>query len=96
MPKLWKRVGIDADVMEHGGVPIIRITRGTKGDAMAAVEHLHWFEPDGHEYTGYADVVIEGRRPASDVLREYRKTSTAMIAIEDESLWDCAWGDLAK
>lgn len=53
----WCRVPMDADIMSHGGTTIIRITRGTRGDAMASVERLEWFEPDGHKYTGYADAV---------------------------------------
>ncbi|WP_210164340.1 hypothetical protein [Mesorhizobium sp. LNJC405B00] len=74
---------------------IIRITRGTKGDPMASVERMHWFEPDGHEYTGYADAVTDRRRPAGEVLAEYRKTS-AVVAVESEDLWDPGWGELSS
>lgn len=84
---------MDTDIMELGGTPIIRITRGTKGDAMASVERMEWFEPDGHEHTGYADAVLDGRRLAAEVLAEYRKLS-AVVAIEDEALWNVAWGEL--
>jgi hypothetical protein len=85
---------MDADIMDFGGTPIIRITRGTKGDAMASVESMQWFEPDGHEYTGYADAVTDRRRPAADVLAEFRK-ATAVVAVESEDLWDGAWGELS-
>lgn len=93
MVKRWCRVPMDAEIMEHGGTPIIRITQGLKGDAMASVERMEWFEPDGHEHTGYADTVRDRRRRAVEVLAEYRKLS-AVVAIEDEALWDPAWGEL--
>lgn len=93
MSKRWRRVSMDADIMDHGGMPIIRITRGTRGDAMASVERMEWFEPDGHEYTGYVDASLDSRRPAAEILAEYRKLS-AVVAIEDETLWDAAWGEL--
>lgn len=91
----WKRVPVDADVMDHGGGPIIRITRGAKGDAMASVERLEWFEPDGHEYTGYAEVTTSDRRPAGEVLAAHRK-ARALITIEDVRLWDKTWGELTE
>ncbi|MBX3584753.1 MAG: hypothetical protein KF810_22995 [Rhizobiaceae bacterium] len=59
---------------------------------MATVEQYEWFEPDGHEYTGYVEVVVSGRRLASEVILEDRN---AVIAIEDESLWNDAWGQLS-
>lgn len=93
MGKRWRRVAMDADIIDLGGATIIRITRGTKGDAMASVERMDWFEPDGHAATGYADSVQDRRRPAAEVLAEHRKT-TAVVAIEDEALWDAAWGEL--
>jgi hypothetical protein len=86
---------MDADTADLGGATIIRITRGKKGDAMASVERMAWFEPDGHEYTGYADSVTDARRPAAEVLAEYRKTG-AVVAIENEELWDAGWGELTK
>ena len=64
MVKRWRRVSMDAGVVDYGGAPIIRITRGSKGDAMASVEHMQWFEPDGDEYTGYVESVQDRRRPA--------------------------------
>lgn len=95
MAKRWRRVAMDVDIMDFGGTAIIRITRGAKGDTMASVERMQWFEPDGHENTGYADAVTDGRRPAQEVLAEYRKT-TAVIALESEDLWDVAWGELSS
>ena len=91
----WKRVPVDADVMDHGGAAIIRITRGMKGAAMASVERLEWVKPDGHEHTGYADVATSDRRPAGEVLAAFRK-ARALIAIEDTSLWDETWGELTE
>lgn len=82
-------------MVELGGTTIIRITRGKKGDPMASVERMEWFEPDGHEHTGYADAVTGARRPAVEVLAEYRKT-TAVIALESEDLWDASWGELRR
>lgn len=93
MSKRWRRVAMDADIIDLGGATIIRITRGTKGDAMASAERMEWFEPDGHEHTGFADAVHDRRRPAGEVLGEYRKL-IAVVAIEDETLWDIAWGEL--
>lgn len=90
--KRWERVAFDASA-EDTGITIIRITRGTKGDAMANVEAPQWFEPDGHEYTGYAAATESGRRRAGDVIAEYRK-ARAVIAIEDETMWDPKWGEL--
>lgn len=84
---------MDADTADLGGTTIIRITRGKKGDAMASVERMAWFEPDGHQYTGYADSVTDGRRPAAEVLAEYRKT-TAVVALESDELWNASWGEL--
>ncbi|MET2829798.1 hypothetical protein [Mesorhizobium shangrilense] len=54
---------------------------------------MHWFEPDGHENTGYADAMTDRRRPAAEVLAEYRKAAAA-VALESEDLWDTAWGEL--
>lgn len=93
MASRWRRVAMDADIMDFGGSAIIRISRGTKGDPMASVERMEWFEPYGHEHTGYADAVTDRRRPAAEVLAEYRKT-TAVVAVESEDLWDAAWGEL--
>lgn len=84
---------MDADTADLGGTTIIRITKGKKGDAMASVERMAWFEPDGHEYTGYADSVTDGRRPAAEVLADYRKT-TAVVALESDDLWNPSWGEL--
>lgn len=93
MPKLprWKRVPMTADV-EDGGGPIIRITLGRKGDAMAVVEHLEWHEPDGHEHTGYAAAVVDLARPAPEVLARFPKG--ASIALASDDLWNPAWGEL--
>lgn len=92
MAKRWRQVAFDAAVEVIGGT-IIRITRGTKGDAMASVASLHWFEPDGHEHTGYASATESGRRKAADVIPEYKKLS-ASIALESDDLWDPSWGEL--
>jgi len=83
---------MDADIMDLGGTTIIRITRGERGDAMASVERMEWFEPDGHEATGYADATINRRRPAGEVLAEYKKTM-AVVAIASDDLWDNDWGE---
>lgn len=93
MVKRWRRVAMDADIMDLGGTTIIRITRGEKGDAMASVERMEWFEPDGHEATGYADATIDRRRPAGDVLPEYKK-ALAVVALANDDLWDPVWGEL--
>lgn len=93
MARHWRRVAMDANIIDLGGATIIRITRGARGDAMASVERMEWFEPDGHEHTGYADAVQDRRRPAGEVLAELKKT-TAVVALEDEALWDAAWGVL--
>jgi hypothetical protein len=93
MAKRWRRVATDTDIMDLGGTTIIRITRGKKGDLMAGVERMNWFEPDGHEYTGYADAVTDPRRPAAEVLPEF-DTKTAVVTLESEDLWDEAWGEL--
>jgi hypothetical protein len=95
MAKRWRRVPMDASIVDLGGATIIRVTRGTKGDAMASVERMEWFEPDGHEHTGYADIVQDRRRPAAEVLAKHKKT-TAVVAIEDDDLWDAAWGELRE
>ena len=92
MVKRWRRVAMDADIMDLGGTTIIRITRGERGDAMASVERMEWFEPDGHEATGYADATINRRRPAGEVLAEYKKTM-AVVAIASDDLWDNDWGE---
>lgn len=91
MVKRWQRVSMDASAED--GITIIRITRGRKGDAMAAVESLEWFEPDGHKYTGYAAAQETGRRPAVEVLADFKKVRAA-VALESDDLWDPAWGDL--
>ncbi|MEO9228413.1 MAG: hypothetical protein ABI216_05610 [Devosia sp.] len=94
MAKRWRKVPTDADVVQLGGRTIIRITRGTRGDAMASVERMEWVEPDGHEYTGYADSTTDRRRrPAGEVMAEYR-TALVVVAIESEDLWDPDWGEL--
>lgn len=93
MVKRWRRVAMDADIMNLGGTTIIRITEGEKGDPMASVERMEWFEPDGHEGTGYADAVTDRRRPARDVLAEHKNTM-AVVAVACDDLWDDAWGDL--
>jgi hypothetical protein len=95
MAKRWRRVPMDASIVDLGGATIIRVTRGTKGDAMASVERMEWFEPDGHEHTGYADTVQDRRGPAAEVLAKHKKT-TAVVAIEDDDLWDAAWGELRE
>ena len=64
-------------------------------DAMASVERVQWFEPDGHEHTGYADAVQDRRRPAGEVLAEHKKV-VAVVAIEDEAMWDATWGELRE
>jgi hypothetical protein len=86
---------MDADPVQLGGATLIRITRGTKGDAMASIERLEWFEPDGHEFTGYAAPVLSGRRPAGEVLSEHRK-SLAVVAMDDDDLWEASWGELVR
>tara|TARA_R110002124_G_scaffold16882_7_gene71446 strand:+ start:12035 stop:12298 length:264 start_codon:yes stop_codon:yes gene_type:complete len=77
---------------EDGGGPIIRITLGRKGDAMAVVEHLEWHEPDGHELTGYAAAVVDLARPAPEVLARF--PNGASIALASDDLWNPAWGEL--
>jgi hypothetical protein len=37
--------------------------------------------------------VTDGRRPAAEVLAEYRKT-TAVVALESDELWNATWGEL--
>jgi hypothetical protein len=91
MMKRWQRVSMDASAED--GITIIRITRGRKGDAMATVESLEWFEPDGHQYTGYAAAQETGRRPAVEVLADFKKVR-AVVALESDDIWDPAWGDL--
>lgn len=84
MPKHWKRVPFDAST-EDTGRTIIRITKGQKGDVMASVESLRWYEPDGHEHTGYAASDESGRRRAAEVIEEHKKLS-ADIALESDDL----------
>lgn len=48
----------------------------------------------GHENTGYPAASESGRRPAGEVVANY-KTLRAVIALEDEMPWDPAWGALA-
>ena len=91
MMKRGQRVSMDASAED--GITIIRITRGRKGDAMATVESLEWFEPDGHKYTGYAAAQETGRRPAVEVLADFKKVR-AVVALESDDIWDPAWGDL--
>lgn len=95
MVKRWRRVAMDADIMDLGGTTIIRITQGERGDAMASVERMEWFEPDGHEATGYADATVNRRRPAGEVLAEYKKT-IAVVALANDDLWDPVWGELVS
>jgi len=92
MPKSWKRVTFDASA-EDTGQTIIRITKGRQGDTMASVERLQWHEPDGHEHTGFAAGSETGRRPAAQVIADYKKLS-AQIALESDDLWDTSWGIL--
>lgn len=92
MPKKWTKVPMNASAVDCGET-VIRFTRGTKGDAMASVERLEWFEPDGHEHTGYVAATEGGRRPAADVIAEFKK-SKAVVALESEDLWNLAWGEL--
>ena len=89
--KRWKRVPFDSDAPDAGA--LIRIFR-KKGRVVATVTGYTWFEPDGHEYTGYADVVTSGARPVAEVLLDYKR-SFAVVALESDDLWDAAWGALA-
>lgn len=92
MRKKWTKVPMNVSA-EDSGETVIRITRGAKGDAMASVERLEWFEPDGHEHTGYAAATEGGRRLAADVIAELKK-SRAVVALESEDLWNPVWGEL--
>ncbi len=74
--KRWQRVSIDAS--GEDGITIIRITRGRKGDAMATLESLKWFELDSHKYTGYAPAQETGRRPAVEVLDELKRCGQSL------------------
>ena len=85
MSECWRRVARDSNISELGGATIIRIMRGPNGDT----ERMEWFEPDRHVYTGYADIMQDRRRPAAEVLVEH-KEMMAVVAIEDETLWDAA------
>ncbi|RUV40040.1 hypothetical protein EOD29_30085 [Mesorhizobium sp. M1A.T.Ca.IN.004.03.1.1] len=76
MMKRWQRVSMDASA----GITIIRIARGRKGDAMATVESLEWFEPDGHRYTGYAAAQGTGRRRSVEVLADFKKDAGSRCA----------------
>ncbi|MER8428411.1 hypothetical protein [Mesorhizobium sp. M1403] len=89
MMQRGQRVSMDASAED--GITIIRITRGRKGDAMATVESLEWFEPDGHKYT-YAAAQETGRGPAVEVLADFKVR--AVVALESDNIWDPAWGDL--
>ena len=88
--KRWKRVPFDADAPDAGA--LIRIFR-KKGKVVATATGYEWFEPDGHEYTGYADLVISGARPVAEVLVDHKK-SIVVVALESDDLWDAAWGVL--
>lgn len=71
---------------------LIKIFR-LRGKVVATVVRYEWFEPDGHEHTGYADVVETDPAPAAEVIAEFRK-HTAQVAIESEGLWQDSWGQL--
>lgn len=88
--KGWKRVPFDSK--ELAGGALIRIFR-KKGRVVATVTQYEWFEPDGHEYTGYADLVTSHPRPVPEVLAEHKK-AMAVVALDSDELWDAAWGKL--
>ncbi|MER9064369.1 hypothetical protein [Mesorhizobium sp. M0698] len=75
MMQRGQRVSMDASAED--GITIIRITRGRKGDAMATVESLEWFEPDGHKYT-YAAAQETGRGPAVEVLADFKRCGQSL------------------
>lgn len=81
------------DASAEDGITIIRITRSRKGDAMATLESLKWFEPDSHKYTRYAAAQETGRRPAVEVLADLKRVR-AVVALESDDIWDPARGDL--
>ncbi|TIN95540.1 MAG: hypothetical protein E5Y06_12375 [Mesorhizobium sp.] len=71
----------------------LTIRRVKKGRVVATVTQYEWFEPDGHEYTGYADPVTSHPRPVPEVLAEYKK-AMAVVALDTDDSWDAAWGKL--
>jgi len=88
--KGWVQVSYDSEEPARGA--LIKIFR-QRGQVVATVTQYHWLEPDGHEFSGYADVRTSRPRPAGEVLAEYRKT-LATVALESVDLWDISWGRL--
>ncbi len=88
--KGWKRVPFDS--REPAAGALIRIFR-RRGRVVATVTRYQWFEPDGHEHTGYADLETSPPRPVPEVLAEHKK-AMAVVALESDDLWDAAWGKL--
>lgn len=56
-----------------------------KGKPVAQVIRYEWFEPDGHEHTGYADVTESIARPAAEVLAEFKKVGGQVAFYGDPS-----------
>ncbi|MBY5721775.1 hypothetical protein HFO33_35380 [Rhizobium leguminosarum] len=71
---------------------LIRIFR-LRGNSVATVTRYEWFEPDGHEHTGYIDEVSTESASAASVVAEFRKQG-GQVALENDSLWDPMWGVL--
>jgi hypothetical protein len=89
--KNWKRVPFDTEELDESQA-LIKIFR-KRGRVVATVTRYEWFEPDGHEHTGYADLATSEPRPANEIIALFKKVS-ASVAIDSDDLWDAAWGQL--
>lgn len=87
----FHRVPFETNEAPATGV-LIKIFR-VRGEIVATVTRYHWFEPDGHQHTGYIDQVITKPTCADDVLIEFRKHG-GQIALESDDLWTERWGVL--
>ena len=79
---------------DEGSIPLIRIFR-RGGKVLAKMYRMEWFEPDGHEYTGYVDVV-ETNPIAADTFFSENRIPRADVALENDALWQTSWGKLRE
>jgi len=87
----FKQVAFDTE-FDEGSVPLIKVFR--RGGSVLAIKFsMEWFEPDGHEHTGFVDVFETGPMPAEEFFAE-EIIPRANIALEDDALWDHSWGKL--
>jgi len=90
MSTLFERVPFKTE--EPKGPSLLHIF-SRNGTVVATVTQYQWYEPDGHEHTGYAELETSRPCPAEDVVARFRLTG-AEIALESDDLWNPRWGYL--